>query len=62
MRSENDSRIYYYFPVISEKEALEYESKSFLKRIVKGKAGVVLASLIKDSDLTWVQQKKMQFI
>ncbi|AEE95503.1 BlaI/MecI/CopY family transcriptional regulator [Mahella australiensis] len=51
-RDKNDSRIYYYYPIISETEAIEHESKSLLGRIVKGKAGIVLASLIKDSDLT----------
>ena len=51
-QDRSDSRIYYYYPVIEEKDALESESKSFLSRIVKGKAGVVLASLIKSSDLT----------
>jgi BlaI family transcriptional regulator, penicillinase repressor len=51
-QDKNDSRIYYYYPIINEKDALEHESKSFLSRIVNGKAGVVLASLIKSSDLT----------
>lgn len=51
-QDHSDSRIYYYYPVIDEKTALESESKSFLSRIVKGRAGVVLASLIKDSELT----------
>ncbi|MES9144011.1 BlaI/MecI/CopY family transcriptional regulator, partial [Cutibacterium acnes] len=51
-QDKNDSRIYYYYPTINDNEALEYESKSFLSRIVKGKVGVVLASLIEESDLT----------
>lgn len=51
-QDKNDSRIYYYYPIIDEKDALENESKSFLSRIVKGKAGIVLASLIKSSELT----------
>ena len=51
-QDKNDNRIYYYYPIVDEKDALEYESKSFLNRIVKGKAGVVLASLIKNSHLT----------
>lgn len=48
----NDSRIFYYFPAIEEKEAIESETKSFLNRIIKGRAGLALASLIKNSDLT----------
>lgn len=51
-QDKNDSRIYYYYPIINEKDALENESKSFLSRIIKGKAGIVLASLIKSSELT----------
>lgn len=51
-QDKNDSRIYYYFPVINEKDALKHESISFLSRIVKGKAGLVLSFLIKDSVLT----------
>lgn len=47
-----DSRIYYYFPIIDEKTALESESKSFLNRIVKGKVGIVLASLINETELS----------
>lgn len=47
-----DSRIYYYFPIIDEKIALESESKSFLKRILKGNAGIVLASLIEETELS----------
>ncbi len=48
----SDSRIYYYFPAIDEKSAFESESSSFLRRIIKGKAGIVLASLIEKSELT----------
>lgn len=51
-QDKSDSRIYYYIPIIKEQEAMEIESKSFLNRIIKGKAGLVLASLIKSSDLT----------
>ncbi|MDF2985258.1 MAG: hypothetical protein K0R50_768 [Eubacterium sp.] len=51
-QDKSDSRIYYYFPIIDESSALETESKSFLKRIIKGKAGLVLASLIQETDLS----------
>jgi len=51
-QDKNDSRIYYYFPIINEKDALKQESKSFLDKIIKDKAGLVLSFLIKDSDLT----------
>lgn len=51
-QDKSDSRIYYYFPIMDEKVAIEAESKSFLKRIVNGKAGLVLASLIKKTELT----------
>lgn len=47
-----DSRIYYYYPLVSENEAMACESQSFYKRIMKGKAGVVLASLIEASELS----------
>ena len=50
-QDKDDSRIYYYFPVISEEEALRHNSKS-LGRMVKDKMGLVLAFLVKDSDLT----------
>ncbi|AUS96580.1 hypothetical protein CDQ84_07400 [Clostridium thermosuccinogenes] len=61
-QDKKDSRIYYYFPVISEQEALEQESRSFLSRIVKGRAGIVLASLVKNSDLTGEEIKELEEI
>lgn len=47
-----DSRIYYYFPIIDENSAMKSEGKSFLKRIVKGKVGIVIASLIEETELS----------
>lgn len=61
-QDKSDSRIYYYFPIIEERAALEYESKSFLSRIVKGKASVVLASLIESSDLSDKDIKELENI
>ena len=61
-QDSSDSRIYYYFPTIDEKDALEHESTSFLKRIVKGKAGIVLASLIEGSDLSDKEIKELEEI
>lgn len=61
-QDKKDRRIYYYFPIVSEQDALQQESKSFLTRIVKGSAGVVLASLIKDSELTNEEIKELQDI
>ena len=61
-QDSSDSRIYYYFPTIDEKDALEHESKSFLSRIVKGKAGIVLASLIEGSDLSDKEIKELEEI
>ena len=51
-QDKSDGRIYYYYPVIREQEAVERESKSFLSRVARNNAGVVLASLIKSSDLS----------
>jgi len=42
--------LYYYFSVIIEEQALKHESRVF-SRMVKGKLGLILASLIEDSDL-----------
>ena len=50
-QDKNDSRIYYYFPAISEKDALEHESKSFLSKFVKGRPGLFLLPA-KNTDLT----------
>ncbi len=50
-QDKDDSRIYYYFPAISEEEALKHKSRS-LSKMVKDRVGMVLAFLIKDSDLT----------
>jgi len=50
-QDENDSRIYYYFPVISQEEALKQKSRS-LSRIIKDKMGLVLAFLVRESELT----------
>jgi BlaI family penicillinase repressor len=61
-QDSSDSRIYYYFPTINEKDALEHESTSFLNRIVKGKAGIVLASLIEGSDLSDKEIKELEEI
>ena len=61
-QDKSDSRMYYYFPIIDEKVALETESKSFLKRIVKGRAGVVIASLIEKTELTDKEIAELQNI
>lgn len=50
-QDENDSRIYYYFPAISQEEALKQKSRS-LSKMIKDKMGLVLAFLVKDSELT----------
>lgn len=51
-QDRTDSRVFYYYPAIEEKDALESESRSFLNRIVKGRTGVAIATLIKNSELT----------
>lgn len=61
-QDKNDSRIYYYYPILDEESALEIESKSFLKRIVKGKVGIVLASLIEKTELSDTEIAELETI
>ncbi len=61
-QDKTDSRIFYYFPVIDEKDAVESESKTFMNRIVSGRAGVALASLIRNSELTEEEISELETI
>ena len=47
-----DSRVYHYFPKVSEDECIKKENQDFLSLYYKGNVGGMLAQFIGDNDLT----------
>lgn len=43
---------YFYFPLVSEEECIQEESKSFLKKVFNGSLNSMLLSFIKSDNLT----------
>ncbi len=49
---EQRGRMYYYFPVISQKKYLDQENHLFLNRFYDGKVAPMLSSLLTDTELS----------
>lgn len=49
---EKEGRTYKYYPLVSEEECIQYESKSFLKRVFDGATQMMMTNFIEKSDLT----------
>ena len=49
---EKDSRLYRYFPLVSENECVKEESKSFLERVYGGAIKALLVNFIEEEPLS----------
>lgn len=47
-----DGRVYYYYPLVDEKECIREESNSFIQRVYNGAARTMLLNFIQDNKLT----------
>lgn len=57
---EKNGRSYNYFPLVSEKECVTAESKSFVKRVYDGAAAMLFASFLEDEDLSDQEIARLQ--
>lgn len=57
---EKNGRSYTYFPLVSEKECVLAESKSFLEKVYDGAASMLLANFIEEKVLSDEDLKKLQ--
>lgn len=49
---KQDKKTYHYFALVAEKDCIRMESQSFLNRVFGGSMNIMLASFIKECDLT----------
>lgn len=56
---EHRGRMYYYYPLISQKKYLEQENHLFLNRFYNGKIAPMLSSLLSDTKLTDTELKDL---
>jgi BlaI family penicillinase repressor len=49
---ENHGREYHYFPLLGEKECVQAQTQSFVKRIFDGAAGAMVATFINSQQLS----------
>lgn len=56
---EQRGRMYYYYPLISQKKYLEQENHLFLNRFYNGKIAPMLSSLLFDTKLTDTELKDL---
>ena len=56
---EQRGRMYYYYPLISQKKYLEQENHLFLNRFYNGKIAPMLSSLLSDTKLTDTELKDL---
>jgi len=49
---EKDGRIYKYYPLVSEDACIKAENSSFLKRVYGGSLNLMLATFLKDNNLS----------
>lgn len=59
---EQRGRMYYYFPLISQKKYLEQENHIFLDRFYDGKIAPMLSSLLSNTELSDSDLKKLHEI
>lgn len=52
IRFDLDGRTYKYYPLFTEKECIEYESKSFKNKVFDGSMSLMLANFIEQKHLT----------
>ncbi|MBC7961219.1 MAG: BlaI/MecI/CopY family transcriptional regulator [Vallitaleaceae bacterium] len=49
---EKDGREFNYYPLITEKECMEAENDSFIKKVYNGKLNIMLANFLQQEDLS----------
>ncbi|MFF2530684.1 BlaI/MecI/CopY family transcriptional regulator [Brevibacillus sp. DP1.3A] len=59
---EKSGRSYKYFPLISEKECIQAESQSFLKRVFSGAADMMMTNFLEDAKLSQKEIEHLQEI
>lgn len=55
-------RSYHYYPLLSEKECVTAESKSFIKRVFNGAANLLMTNFLEDADLSPKEIEQLQKI
>lgn len=55
-------RSYHYFPVLSEKECVSAESRSFIKRVFNGAANMLVTNFLEEADLSSKEIEQLQKI
>ena len=56
---EQKGRMYYYYPIISQKKYLSQENHHFLNRFYNGEVSTLLSSLLSDHEISDAELKKM---
>ena len=56
---EQRGRMYYYYPIVSQKKYLSQENRHFLDRFYNGEAPTLLSSLLSGSEISDADLEKM---
>ncbi|WP_195575105.1 BlaI/MecI/CopY family transcriptional regulator [Paenibacillus sp. 1001270B_150601_E10] len=59
---EKSGRSYLYYPLISEKECVRAESRSFLNRVFNGAAGLMMTNFLEETSLSDQEIERLQQI
>ncbi|MFM1653896.1 BlaI/MecI/CopY family transcriptional regulator [Brevibacillus sp. B_LB10_24] len=59
---EKEGRSYHYYPLVSEKECVKSESRSFLKRVFGGAAHMMVTNFLEDAELSEKEIEHLQKI
>lgn len=57
---EHDSRIYHYYPIVSEEEYLKQEREHFVDVYYDGKVSTMIAGFLKDSKISKSEIKELK--
>ncbi|MFD3257547.1 BlaI/MecI/CopY family transcriptional regulator [Paenibacillus lentus] len=59
---QKSGRSYLYYPLISEKECVRSESRSFLNRVFNGAAGLMMTNFLEETQLSDQEIERLQQI
>ncbi|MGM1045738.1 BlaI family transcriptional regulator, penicillinase repressor [Paenibacillus uliginis N3/975] len=59
---QKSGRSYLYYPLISEKECVRAESRSFLNRVFNGAAGLMMTNFLEETQLSDQEIERLQQI
>ncbi|AJS58665.1 BlaI/MecI/CopY family transcriptional regulator [Paenibacillus sp. IHBB 10380] len=59
---QKSGRSYLYYPLISEKECVRAESRSFLNRVFSGAAGLMMTNFLEETQLSDQEIERLQQI